>query len=313
MMKKHVLFLTVAVLALVSAWSARCAGQSSLLRRGGREVLEAVTEYLTRKTGREAAEELAEFGGKRAVREIGERVAREGGEEAVEQLARLTRFHGLDAIRAARKVDDMAPVLRSVDNLGDDAAGAALRRLAGESGERLARLTRSYGTRALRAEIKHPGVGTRLVQALGDDGAELAMKLNTDQAVQLARHADEIAELPPARRRGIMALFGQNTKKMLAFTGRFVKDNPGKVLFTGAATGVILAKSDKILGGATIKYDEQGQPHVVQQSGLVGRLVREPLMRILDVLLPIVAVGAAAWFALKLWGVYRSSRPTGQA
>lgn len=312
-MKTRILVVLAAAGMVVSAWTTPCAAQSSLLRRGGRELLEAVTEYVTKKSTRETAEELAEFGGKKAVKEIGERVAREGGQEAVEKLTKLTRAHGLDAIRAARKVDDISPVLRSVDNLSDDAAGAALRRLAGESGERLARLTRSFGTRALKAEIRHPGVGARLVQTLGDDGAELAMKLDTGQAVQLARHADEIADLAPARRSGILALFRENTKKMLAFTGRFVRDNPGKVLFTGAATGLVLTHSDKILGGATIKYDKQGKPHVVQQAGLVGRLVKEPLMRILDVLLPIIAVGAAAWFALKLWSLYRTTRQKEEA
>jgi hypothetical protein len=89
---------------------------------------------------------------------------------------------------------------------------------------------------------------------------------------------------------------------------------PGKVLFTVATTTVILSNADRILGGADIVLDADGNPTVASKPGLIDRLVERvvegvlhPLLR---VLLPIIAIGAALWIAIKLWPMYRRQRAT---
>jgi hypothetical protein len=100
---------------------------------------------------------------------------------------------------------------------------------------------------------------------------ELASRLSTDQAIAIGRHADEIARLPAAQRRGVMAMLRSDTERVVGFLGRFVEANPGKTLFTVATTTVILAEPDRILGGDEIVFDADGNPILVHKSGLAER------------------------------------------
>jgi hypothetical protein len=152
------------------------------------------------------------------------------------------------------------------------------------------------------------------VRWLGDDGVELAARLNRHQAITLAKHTDDIAELAAAQGTGIVRLFYDDTKGMIAFIGRFMEQHPGKVLFTAGTTTVILANAERILGGADIVLDADGNPTVVSKPGLMDRVVAQAvegvLHPLLNVLLPIIAIGAALWIAVKLWLIYRLQRAT---
>lgn len=183
---------------------------------------------------------------------------------------------------------------------------------AGPQGRELAELTQRHGAGAIRAEVAHPGVGSRLVMHLGDDGVELAGRLTKDQAMDWARHADDLARLSPAQREGVLNLVRKDPDAMTSFIGRFLEKNPGKTLFTVGAVTVILANSERILGGAEIVFDELGVPQVVSKPGLVDRTVgwlsSELLARLLAVLLPVAAAGFAIWIGIRLWFSWKSQR-----
>lgn len=276
----------------------------AVLKFFGKEGSEEATEYLAKKGGLEVVERVTKVAGK------------EGGEEAVEQVARLTAKHGPEALAALDNVPSIAPILKSLDELPESQVSAALARLsAGTPGRELAETVGKYGTAALRSELKHPGVGVVLVRSLGDEGAELASKLSGDQAIAIARYADDIAKLPQSQRQGVLALIKNDTDRMVAFVGRFVEDNPGKILFSAATTTVILAQPDRILGGDEIAYDADGNPIVVTRGGLIGRSMDaggdvaahvsdKYLQPLFFTVMAFAGTFAAIWVLVKMWQIW---------
>jgi hypothetical protein len=284
--------------------------QASLVRKPAQEVVEAIAKYLTKKGGRELTEELAEFGGEATVRRVAERAVREGGDDALDAFVRIAQAHGPDAVRAVDNAVNVPRLLRAVDDLPEDVAAQALRRLgAGADGRALAEVVETFGSRALHAEVRHPGIGGQLVAILGDDGATLATRVSRDQAITISRHADDIAKLPESQRAQLMKLLRENTDRMVIFMGRFIEKNPGKVLFTVAATPVVLANADKILGGeGQIVPGPDGEPVYVSKPGMVERIVSPAVRQTLAVLLPPIAVAVGIWLAIKLWFHYRLTK-----
>jgi putative intracellular protease/amidase len=237
-------------------------------------VLKAVAKYFGKEGAGEATEFMTQRGGKELVRKVTAKVAADGGDEAVEQLAKMVSKHGPETLRALDGAANPSAVMSAIRQLPDDQTAAAISRLAaGGPGRELADATAELGVKALTSELKHPGVGLVLVRSLADDGAELATRLSTDQAVTVARHADDIAVLPASQRQGVLAMLRNDTEAMVKFAGRFAEANPGKTLFTVATTGVILAEPDRILGGDEIVYDADGNPVLMRKSGLVDRTV----------------------------------------
>ena len=158
----------------------------------------------------------------------------------------------------------------------------------------------------------------RLAPVLGAFGQPLEpvfgnlLQRLADIVGNVGRHAEDLSKLPAAQRSGVLALIRNDTDRMLAFVGRFVEANPGKTLFTAAATTVILAEPERILGGDEVVFDAEGNPIVVRKGGLADRAldaggnvaghVSTHYLR------PIVLTGAAlagvlliAWLAFKLW------------
>ena len=283
-------------------------------------VTRAITKYFAKEGSEEGAAFLAKKGGREMVERVAGAAAREGGDEAVEQVAKLAGKYGPEAISALDNAPSVMPVLRALDEIPESQAKAALARLAaGTAGRELADTVTKYGATALRSELAHPGVGTALVRSLGDDGAELASKLTTEQAIAVARHADDIAKLPQAQRTGILAMLRRDTEKAVGFVGRFVENNPGKTLFTVATTTVILAEPDRILGGDEVVFDADGNPIVVTKKGLADRgmaaggeaLAHTSENYIQPVFLTVMAfLGTffGCWLLLKLWHINRRER-----
>lgn len=290
--------------------------QASLIRQPAQEVIEALGRYLSRVGGRDLSRELAELGGESAVRQIAERAVREGGDDALEGMIRLTRSHGPDAIRAMENTPSIPIILRSLDELPAEMAGPAVRRLAaGPEGRALAEVVEQFGAGALRAELRHPGVGGELVRHLGDDGVGVAARLNTSQAIQVARHSEDIARLPAQQREGILRLLHDDAERVVAWMGQFARENPGKTVITAATTTVILANAERVLGGGEIVFDDDGNPHYVAKPGLLERLGGAAIAQtgvaidqILAVILPILALGLVCWIALKLWYARRMEK-----
>lgn len=303
---------------LVAAWTnlfplpLPLAAQGTLVREGGEAVVRSLGSYFSRNGGRQLTEELAELGGDVAVGNLARKVLTESGEQGVEQLATLAGKFGPDAVRALQQADSVAPVLKAISDLPDAMVGPALRRLASASAPKeLTEAVSRYGASALRAEVVHPGMGGKLVGSLGNDGIMLTEKLSSEQLLQVARHADDIAKLPTAQRESVLQMIRSDTKAMVSFLGRFVEKNPGTTLFTAAGTGIILSESERILGGDEIVFDKDGMPHLVSKPGTVGRTVDQVSDRlmtpILNWLLPIIAVAFSIFLAIRLWFVYQAS------
>jgi putative intracellular protease/amidase len=276
---RRVSLLSIALVVLVSQmttipWTiaGSAAAEPAIALASGTAIARSIIKYFGKEGTQEATEYLARQGG----RELAERVAtaalRQGGEEAAEQVSRLAAKYGPEALTALDNAPQIGPVLAALDELPASQVRAALTRLsAGSAGRELAETVGRVGSSALRSELKHPGVGGMLARTLGDDGAELATNLSTDQAIAVARHADDMAALPTPQRNGVLALLRNDAERMVGFLGRFAADNPGKTLFTAATTTIVLAESERILGGDEIVFDADGNPIVVTKAGIAGR------------------------------------------
>ncbi|MCO8124218.1 hypothetical protein NHH03_20920 [Stieleria sp. TO1_6] len=259
--------------ALLAVTASRAVAVPAVL--SGTAVARAVMKYFGKEGTEQATEFLAKQGGREVAERVGAAALREGGQEAAEQVTRLTAKYGPEALSALDNAPSLGPVLRALGELPESQVGPALARLsAGSAGRELAETVSRVGSSALRSEMKLPGVGGMLVRTLGDDGAALATKLTSKQAVAVGRHADELAALPSTQRAGVMSLLRRDTERMVSFMGRFAADNPGKTLFTAATTTIILAESERILGGDEIVFDAEGNPIVVSKAGIAGRTMK---------------------------------------
>ncbi|TWT76219.1 hypothetical protein CA13_67110 [Planctomycetes bacterium CA13] len=287
---------------------------------GATTVVKAVTKYFGKEGAEQATEYLAKSGSREAVERVAKVAAKEGGEEAVEQVATLTTKYGPDAILAFDNAGSIRGIVSAIDDLPTDQVPAALAKLAaGESGKTLAGAVSRYGATALVSELKHPGVGLTLLKYLGDDGAELAGRMSADQAIVIARHADEISSLAPVQRGAVLSMIRNDTERVVKFAGRFVEANPGKTLFTAATTTVILAEPERFLGGDQIVFDAEGKPIVVSKPGIVGRSIestgkasahvsKQYLQPLFYTVMAFVGSFAAVWMGIKLWGHYRTTQ-----
>lgn len=280
--------------------------QGGLVRKPIQEISEAIGKWLGKTSGRELTEEIAGLGGEAALRELAERTLLEGGDDALSSLIRLTKAHGPDVLRATKNSPNIPTVLKALDNLPEGIVKQASRRLAaGEEGRLLARLVDELGESVLIAEVRHPGIGGRLVGDLGDDGFQLATKLSTEDAVALAKHSGDIASLPTSQQKELLKLLQNKPAESVGFMNRFVDKNPGKILFTAAVTTFVLTNPERILGGGEIVIGPDGKPQFVPKPGLLERLVGSIVGRVFQVLLPIIVVVASIWLIIKAWFWYR--------
>ncbi len=279
----------------------------------GSSIARAIAKYFGKEGAQETTEYMVKRGGQELVTRVTGTAARQGGDEAVQQVAKLAAKHGPEALAALDNSPSIMPILRALDELPPSEVSTALARLAaGVPGRELAESVSRFGVAALRSELLHPGVGMVLVRSLGDDGADLAARLSSDQAIALTRHADDIAKLPAAQRAGVLGMLRSDADRMVSFIGRFVEANPGKSLFSVAATTVILAQPERILGGDEVVFDAEGNPIVVSKAGLVGRSMdaggdvaahvsEKYLQPVFLAVMAFVGVLAAIWSIIKIW------------
>jgi hypothetical protein len=157
---------------------------------------------------------------------------------------------------------------------------------------------------------------------LGRDGAELSLKLTPDQALQIGRHVDDIAQLPAAQKSQLLGMVSANADRFATFVGRFVEKYPGRVLFTLAGTPIVLANSSAIFGEGEVVFDPDGNvlrdKHgeiVRQQTGLVpgiveatGEVVLGPTRMALYSLVVIGLIAISAIVGFKVWKYYHMDR-----
>ena len=304
-----------AAISLISAALLLAANTpSSSAAAGGATIVRAVTNYFGKESAGEAAEWLTKKGGKEVAERLTTKATTEGGEATVEKVASLAGKYGPDAVRGLDNVPVLRPVLGAIDELPENQIGPALARLgAGQQGKELADTVSRYGVGAIRAELKHPGVGVRFAGSFGDEGIAIAEKLTTSQAIAIGRHVDDIAMLPPAQRNALLSMISEQSDRFATFVGDFVKQNPGKTLFTVSGTAVVLANKDAIFGGDEIVFDKEGNPIVMSKQGLVERAASRATTEVsnrvvsplVQIFVPLGALVVAGFSGVKLYGVWK--------
>jgi len=268
---------------------------ANVITKGVREIAEAIAK----KGGKEAAQELAEFGGKQAIQEVLEKAAKEGGDELVEKVIKYGRKYGLSAV----KTIDNAPALyiKALDGIPETLVERALWAAQREPAT-MTRLLSQHGSEALQIAARYRGVGTDIVAKLGDDGVRMARSLSENQAVILARHADDIAGLPSSQK-------NQVVEAILAAPGRvidYMEKHP-KVFMTAAGITTLVALKDDVLGkDEEITINPDGST-TTRKRGFVERIL-DRFHKPVSSVLVILAVIVGCWGAVKIWGCYRRER-----
>lgn len=284
-MKRAMFAMIVTVLV---AAPALCLAQGRAVIEGG----EALVKQMVQRGGTTAAREVAEMGGSAAVRETLERAAREGGEQLATRVSRYGVVHGPVALRAIGR--SPAKMVAALDEIPGELLRPALHAAAREP-DTIARLVASHGAGALETAARHPGVGSKIVTSLGDDGLKLGRSLTTDQAVVVARHADEIAKLPAPQRAGVMQALSKSPARVVGYLERHPK-----ILLTTAGVVTVVALKDEIIGTTQLALDAAGNPIAVTKPGFIERLVGEPVRRATNLLGVILASILGGWGAIQL-------------
>lgn len=268
--------------------------QVSTVAKLARELVDVVIA----KGGQQAARELAALGGESLARETLEAAVKEGGEALAQKLSARTIEYGPALLRVAKP--SPAKFLSAFDELSPAVQRSVAQAMAREP-ELMANLFFKLGKESLVSAAKHPGVGTKVMDALGSEGAEALGKMSTDQAIQLGRITPQLARLPDPKRRGLLEMIGKAPGRTLELLER----NPN-VLRTGALVGLFLANQERILGGAEVITDANGNVSVVEKPGFVERLWKQTAQTTpISVLFWVMGLILCGWGAVKIWGAYR--------
>ena len=297
---KHLTIIAIMILLLGQATHA------NIITKGVQEIAEAIVK----KGGTEAAQELAEFGGKQAIQEVLEKATREGGEELAGKVIRYGRKYGLSAV----KTIDNAPALyvKALDEMPETLVERALWAAQREPTV-VTRLLSQHGSDALQVAAKYRGVGTDIVTKLGDDGVRMARNVTENQAIVLARYADDIAALPPVRK-------SQVVDAILSAPGRVIdhmEKHPRVFLTIAGITTLVALKGDVFGNDEVITLNPDGS-RTISKRGLVDRILDrvqailtvllDRFQMILSAILAVPAMILACGGAVKIWGCYRRER-----
>ncbi|MEI6394529.1 MAG: hypothetical protein WCT12_25910 [Verrucomicrobiota bacterium] len=293
-MKAWRIYTIIGCLVIGCAFTAQA--QLGWVAKAARQLVEGVAA----KGGQQAAKELAEMGGDVFAREALEKAAQEGGEKLAQKLVSQTIEYG----PALLKVSKSSPsqFISAFEELTPAMQKAAAQAMTREP-DLMAQLFSNVGRDALTAAGKHPGVGTKVMETLGREGAETLGKITTDQAIQLSRLAPQLAKVAEPERRTLMEMIGKAPGKTLDL----LEMNP-KVMLTGAGVGLLIANREQIFGGAEIATDKDGVVRIVKKPGFIERMwgqTTETFSAPLGALIWIAASIVLGWGAIKLWAVFR--------
>ena len=210
-----------------------------------RTAVKELIEVTATKTASQATTGLAKLGGRSGVTKIVRSAFNEGGDHLVRRLVHYGKHYGTDAVAViGRSPKCFVTALDAVPtHLTQSAIWAANR-----NPQLMTKLVRDHGSEALIAAIKHPGIGERLVTGLGTDGIRLSRALQTDDALRIAKHLDELQQLPSAAR-------SQWVDRILAApakTAALLEKHP-RLLAASAGAGVLIASKDNLFGPAGVR------------------------------------------------------------
>jgi len=194
------------------------AQEAELASTLSREIMEALGTDAAEFGGEEAAEQTAN----RLMVEATESAGKAGGQIAKEQVGRIVASRNEALIFDLKSISGKS--LPLLEDVGDDALPATVSTLARPGVDEGIQSLGSPALRraALEGETRLPGAGLKLVEHYGDEGAQLATKLNEDQANSIiaALRPNAVNSLPPADRSALLnALVSRPGARVFNFVG----------------------------------------------------------------------------------------------
>lgn len=274
-----------------------CSGQVGAIARGAKPLY----EQLLTKGGKTAVVELAEIGGERGVQQVLDLAIAQGGQPLASAIARESLVYGPAVIRAARP----APLqfMSAFERLPPALRSGALQEI-DRNADLMKRLIGTYGTPALEAGARHPGVGPQVLSTIGKESEGFLARQPTDNVIRLGRIADDVVKHPAPQRAELLALIEKAPDKMF----KLLQNNP-KVLATGAALTAFLASKDQLLGTSEVVIGPDGTPSVLRKPGLIENVsahVTAMLEKPILIIAIAIAVLLLAWGSMTLVGAMRS-------
>ena len=196
------------ILVVFSSWNSANASVLSLAEKAVQEII----ELAGKKLGREGAEEITQKIGREGLEALVEKAVKEGGEEIVEKVVRYGGEYGESALRAIRR--SPAAITRCLDDIGVHQLKRAINTL-NRNPALFTEIVEKYGAKALETEMRHPGVGGKLVSVFGDDAIKASRNLTTDQMIRFARHSDELAQLGKKQSNALLQMLREAPEKVL--------------------------------------------------------------------------------------------------
>lgn len=269
----------------------------------GKGVAQEFIEAITKSGGKEATQELAEFGGKQAVQEVLEKASLEGGDELVERVIWYGKKYGVPAVKAIGNSPTL--YIKALDELPESLVERALWAVQRES-ETVTRLLSQYGSGALLVAARFRGVGTDIVTKLGDDGIRMGRDLTEDQAITLARHADDIAKLPASQRSQVVNAIMSAPNRVIEYM-----EKHSRVFGTAAGIATLVTLKDEVLGKDEEVIINPDGSKVTRKRGIIERLLDSILDKFNTPLLAIfvmVAIVVGGLGGVKIWGAFQRER-----
>lgn len=282
----------------------------------GGVVLKALARFFGKESIEEASEQLAKLGGRELFERSAKKIAAEGGEALEKRAAAMAFKHGPEVLRAI----DNSPIrsktiFNALDEIPSEQVASASRRIAaGKEGVEVANAVGKYGSNALRTELAHPGMGTKLIRAFGNDGTEMVVGLSDDYATSLARHADDLAVLPPTQRSSLLELIKKDKDAFFSWLDKFVSKNPGKIVFSTATAATLIATPELLLEEVT-EYGPDGE--IIQRTKTgpvngpveeIGIAIANPMKNTLNGLGLVLVLAVGAFASIKLWDTWRKTQ-----
>jgi hypothetical protein len=260
-------------------------------------------ELLARQFRRALGHEFVEFGGERATRELAERMIREGGEGSAARLSRIARASEPSTIRALRDVP--ARSLKYLDDVPNDQLVRAVGTLARPGvNETLGALGSSAArSAALRAEMRLPGAGAKLIREFGDDAVEATAKLTDNQANQLLKvdRVTAVRRLAPQQRRALLDAVASNPQAQIQ-----VIRTAGRTAAAGVAVvagGVVVWHASDVALAPTERIVTHPDGTVERTTTSIGGQAAAAIPQVAQTYAPTVtAIGYAAVAGMTLIG-----------
>lgn len=257
---------------------------------------EEMIHLMLHEGGSAVASELIELGGETAVRALLQRAAREGGGGLVDRVVQYGSCYGPPALKAIEP--SPSRMIRALDRLPPDLIQPAIRAAARDP-ELTSRLVSASGDGALEVMARLPGVGSALVEKLGEDGLRMSNHLTTDQAVALARHAEDVASLPSAQRNQLLDAMAKAPAQVLDF----LESHP-KALLTAGGVSAFIAAKENILGRANQSSVNEPSPSLIER--VIIRLIDKIAVPV-SAVIALITIGIGIFVLIRLRRVSKSN------